>query len=78
MEVWVEETPKRALLGTPKRTSLPVVFPVGWWMRPAACTAGLGWASAATANPTQHPKMMVMAASTARPWRTAPTIFPKT
>ncbi len=56
MEVWVDDTPKSAEVGTPKRTSLPVVFPVGWWMRPAACTAGLAWCSAATAKPTQAPE----------------------
>ena len=41
MEVLVDATPNKAVLVSPKRTSLPTVLPVEVWVTPAATTAGL-------------------------------------
>jgi hypothetical protein len=72
----------RAELATPKRSSLPSMFPPGlmllcWVSTPSEAMAGLPVFSAQTVPANNKTKMMVMAARMAQPWRVSPTILPK-
>ena len=68
--------PNKAVVVSPKRTSLPSVLPTVEWM-PAAATAGLFWCSAADVKPTHTPNRITITDNNATPWRTLPTILPK-
>ena len=71
-----------AELTMPKRTSFPSMLPPAWsalarLSTPRASIRGLPCCSAHTATPTPTTRMIIMAASTAHPWRVSPTILPK-
>ena len=66
----------------PKRVSLPSMFPPGWvalaaWSTPSAASTGLPRFSAQAATASRATNTMVIAASTAQPWRVSFTSAPK-
>ncbi len=71
-----------AELAMPKRTSLPSMLPPdcsadACWSTPSLARIGFPACSAVTQTASIATKMIVIAASTAQPWRVSFTITPK-
>ena len=71
---------QRAELAMPYRTSLPSMLPpdwrsVAWWSTPSQARVAPR-CSATTQTAKRTTNTMVMAASTAQPWRVSPTMAP--
>ena len=76
VEVCVEPMSKRVVSATPKRVSLPSMFPLGWYVTPAWATAGLPHDSAYWEKAAHEAKSTSIVASKATPWRMLLTILP--
>jgi hypothetical protein len=81
-EAEVVAVAQSAELAMPKRVSLPSMLPPASasftvWSTPRAAKAGLPFHSSYSAGRRRPTKRIVIAASTAHPWRVSPTILPK-
>jgi hypothetical protein len=75
VEVPVVAAANRAEAPTPKRVSLPSMFPPAW-STPARATIGLPACSATTTVAVMAAQRTAMAANSAQPWRREPTRRP--